>query len=372
MKIRSAQFSLLAAVLTAAVCLLMASGCARIADPQPPEVLIPKAATDLTLSQIADSVILTVSLPDQNTDGSPVSKLRSVEVFYVAQPAPSIQITSPLPPLAEKEFLAQATQGRSIPSSQFNTYLHNKYLIIRDTPKLAAGLSMYAQLFRYAVIFVNHKGQAAGLSNQVCIQPVLLPPPPEEVTVQMTENAVILKWKSPSNIGEEEKLVPIAGYNIYRSEDAASFSPAPINPAPLQQTEYQDRDFDLDKTYFYSISSIGKLLDPFAESRPSPTIELKTRDVFPPAPPEDFNAIFEGNKVVLLWTSSPSSDVAGYRLYREDLKTSSRQRLQESLITELSCRDDKIELNKSYRYIILAVDTHGNESVAAKTEVSTQ
>jgi hypothetical protein len=356
----------------AILCLLFVSGCARIADPQPPEVLIPKAATDLAATQIADSILLTVTLPDQNTNGSPVSTLKTIDVFRVTQSVKEEPLVFPLPPLTKKEFLTQATQALSIPSTRISSYLHNKTLIIQDTPQRQVEAGLHSQLFRYVVIFVNNKGQAAGLSNQVSIQLISIPAYPEQVSVQTSEDAVILKWKPSSENRDGSKPARIAGYNVYRSEQIDSFSSIPLNPVPLQQPEFQDRNFEFDKTYFYAISTIGSLRDPFAESLRSPAVEVKTRDVFPPAPPGNFNAVFEGNRVVLLWTPSTSSDVSRYRIYREEKDVSPHQLLQEALVVGFSYQDRRIETNKTYEYSILAVDAHGNESAPVQTEVNTR
>jgi hypothetical protein len=356
--------------MTAIFCLLFTSGCARIADPQPPEVLIPKAATDLAATQSADSVLLTVTMPEQNTDGFPVTTLKSIDVFRILEPVKENLPAFSIALLTEKEFLAQAKQVLSIPSSRLSSYLHNKTLIIRDTPQLSEEPGSLLHLYRYAVIFVNNKGRAAGLSNQVSIQLISIPPAPKQISVRTTEDAVVLKWTSPSENMNGSKPAHISGYNVYRSEQIDSFSQTPINNAPLLQTNYQDSSIEPDKTYFYSISTVGSLRDPFAESFPSPVIEANTRDVFPPAPPTDFTAILENSKVVLLWTPSTSSDVSGYRIYREEKEALPPQLLQDELVTGLSYQDRKIELNKLYEYSIQAVDAHGNKSSTVRTEVT--
>ena len=66
-------------LLVAAHGILMA-GCAKIADPQPPEIHIPKPASDLVARQFSGSIVLTVSKPEWNTNGSPAT-LEKVEVF---------------------------------------------------------------------------------------------------------------------------------------------------------------------------------------------------------------------------------------------------------------------------------------------------
>ena len=355
----------------AIICLLFTSGCARIADPQPPEVFIPRPAIDLAATQSGDSVLLTFALPDQNTDGSPVTTLKNIEVFCITETIKEKLPAFPIPPLEEKEFLSQAKQVLSIPSAALSSYLHNKTLIIRDTPasSVNSGLPI---LFRYSVIFVNNKGQTAGLSNQASIQLISMPSSPKQISVRRTEEAVILKWTPPSENTNGSKPARIAGYNVYRSEQIDSYSQIPINPAPLMQAEFQDSSIESDKTYFYFISTVGNLRDPLAESLPSPAIEINTSDVFPPAPPADFNAIFENSKVVLLWTLSTSSDVSGYRIYRKEKETLSSQLLQDELITGLSYQDRKIELNKTYEYSIQAVDAHGNKSTTVRIEVTTR
>jgi fibronectin type 3 domain-containing protein len=73
--------------------------------------------------------------------------------------------------------------------------------------------------------------------------------------------------------------------------------------------------------------------------------------------------------VILLWAPSPSSDVSGYRLYRQEKGKTDRQPVQQELIRALSFRDSRVDPGKEYEYAIQAVDTHGNESPAVKTEI---
>jgi hypothetical protein len=73
-----------------------------------------------------------------------------------------------------------------------------------------------------------------------------------------------------------------------------------------------------------------------------------------------------------LWTPSSSADVAGYKLYRRINGTKTPRLLQNELITALSFRDNTIDPNTNYEYIIQAVDTHGNESTPVRTELHNQ
>lgn len=368
MEIRSVKFPIPTAILIAAIYLLLNTGCARIADPQPPKIRIPKSAADLTVYQLAHSIVLSVSMPDQNTDGSPITTLQRVDIFRIEEESVTDTIEATL---SEKQFLTQASRIQAIPKAQFPDYLHDKTFIIRDEPQITLESGFYTTAFRYAVAFVNDKGQAAGLSNQVTIQPVPIPPPPEEISGEITESAIQLKWAPPPNM-DGSKPSAIDGYNIYRSEQPEVFPSTPINPLPVKQTEFEDHRFQFNKTYYYAVTTIGSLRKPFAESLRSKVLRLETRDVFPPVPPKDLNALFEKGMVILLWAPSSSSDVAGYRITRQEQGATTSQLLQQELITSLSFRDHNIELGKLYEYSIQAIDTSGNESSAVRAAVKTQ
>jgi fibronectin type 3 domain-containing protein len=272
-------------------------------------------------------------------------------------------------PLPEDQFVMRADQILLVPSTGFSSYLQDHVFVIPDKSLSSLGSPIYSHVFRYAVRFINDKNRAAGLSNQVSIPPVPIPPPPEGLSAQVTEDFIGLNWIAPPENTDGSKPPRIAGYNIYRSEEAEKLSTIPLNREPVQNTGFEDRNFQFDKTYYYAVGTVGNLQNPYAESLPSKILTVVSRDVFPPAPPRDFNAILEGNSTILLWAPSAASDIAGYRLYRQEKGATTRQLLQNELITGLSFRDNQIEPGKSYEYSLQSLDTHGNASMAVQTEV---
>jgi hypothetical protein len=364
MPIKSSRFLMLAIGLFSAAFALWNAGCAKIADPQPPEIRIPKPATDLAACQVSDFILLSVSKPAQNTNGTPVSTLRSVDVYRLATDKSSIMNE----PSSDSEFLKQASRIQSIPSTNFESYLHGNTFSIQDRIPLPPGATIYTHVFRYAVLFVNNKNQAAGLSNRVRIDPIPIPQHPEGLIARVAENSIQLQWNIPIKNMNGSTPARIAGYAIYRSETKDSVPSAPINSDPLQKAEYEDRNFEFDKTYYYAVRTIGSLQNPRAESLPSETLEVLVRDTFPPSPPRDFNPVLENGTIVLLWAPSLSSDVAGYRIYRQEKGATSRLLLQNELVSSWSFRDNQVAHGKVYEYSVFAVDSHGNESEAVKAE----
>ena len=343
------------------LCIFMA-GCARIGDPKPPEYRVPEAVRDLEARIIGDEVVLTFSIPERNTDGSPVSNIRSLEIFRITEDAGTEPPASSTD-LSEKSFLNRATRVFSIPTARFPEYTRGKVFVIRDSPSAAPVSNIYSLRFHYAAVFVNEKNQAAGLGRPAIVQPVVLPPAPEDLTATVMEDEILVSWM-PSLESTDAALHYQVAYNLYRSETPGDFPGLPTNSAPLSVAEYRDRDFQFDKNYYYAVSVVA-VLNPPAESARSEILKVEARDIFPPDPPGNFTAVAEDGKVTLYWTPSFSGDVAGYRIFRMN-RAGNRgvydQPLHEGLITGISYRDENIETGIDYIYGIQAIDWYGNVS----------
>lgn len=351
----------------AACCLLLLcfaglSSCAKESEPQPPLVLVPRAATDLRARQYDERILLTVSMPAQNTNGSQVTTLGQVEIFRLASDRGNAG------PLPEAEFLAQAERILAVPVKELGRYLIDGALTFGD-PTPADPATFYAQGIRYAVRFINRKNQTAGLSNQVFVAPVSIPAAPEGLSSAVLRDSIRLTWKPPVRNADGSVPARVAGYNLYRSEEPKAFPAAPLNVAPLPNPEFEDRDFEFDTPYYYKVAVVGSRENPYAESLPSAVLQVIPRDVFPPGLPTNLSYVVENGVVTLLWEPPDDADLAGYEIYRQEEGTSERILLQVQLVTTLSFRDDQVRPGKKYAYSVVAVDTHKNESRAATTTV---
>jgi uncharacterized protein len=369
LNIKSSGIRIWIAALPLAAILAFGTGCAKLGEPQPPEIHIPKPAVDLVAQQRADSILLTVTRPAQNTDGSAADTLTTVEVLRLREDASQGVAEKPLP---DDQFVKRAASLFSVRADSFAKYLNGDSFVFQDSISLPDGSTLYSAALHYAVIFINKKNQAAGLSNRVVITPVPIPLPPTELSAEVTENFIALKWKAPSENMDGSKPPRIAGYYVYRAEGSQKLPATPVNSRPVEKPEFEDRDFQFDKTYSYAVGTVGSIQGSHAESFRSEIRSVEARDVFPPPPPENLSAIFEGGFVLLLWAPSSAADVAGYRIYRQDKKTAARILLQKELIAALSFRDTQIEPGRQYEYTIQAMDTHGNESTQVRAEVETK
>ena len=352
--------------LAGAFCLAIAllfQGCAKIGAPEPPLVKVPSPSKDLAVQERSDGVTLTVSMPTLNTDGSPVNSLKQIEVYRIIEAD-----RRPWPPLPQEEFLWRAERIIDV-SDDFSRYLHGSVLVFNDGLPAAGREGAYQKSFRYAVRFINAKNQTAGLGNQAVIAPVPLPLPPGDLASEAGQDFVRIRWTPPTENDDGSRPARVAGYKIYRSEDPETPSPAPLNDTLLLKPEFTDQNFQFDKTYYYVVSVVASTENPYAESRASKPLAVKTLDTYPPGAPGDFHAVLDRGIVILLWTAPEVPDIAGYRVYRAEGTDGALQTLVKGLITLLSQRDETAQPGKLYRYSVRAVDTHGNEGPPAEASI---
>lgn len=361
--------SFLTIAVAAITALLSIAGCAKIADPLPPEILIPKAAVDLTAEQRADHAVLKVSFPKLNTNGTAVTTLRRVEIYRLAEDASGASTVKQIP---ESQFHSKADPILSIPADRLSDYRHQDLLVIEDRFSSLKQSEIYTRAFRYAVLFVNDKDQAAGFSNQAVISPVAIPLPPARLAAEVAETSLDITWSAPSENMDGSAPARIRGYNIYRSEEPNAVPDKPVNPLPLQKPEFKDVKFQFDRTYYYWVRALGGFQKSPVESFPSDVLAVTPRDTFPPLPVVNFNVLLENGAALLLWNPSPSPDVAEYRIARKEKRMEEWKQLPGKLnATVHSYRDQDIVSGIEYQYNIIAVDKHGNKSKTVRAETTT-
>jgi hypothetical protein len=340
--------------------LLFCPACAKVGEPQPPIVYIPKPSADLTCRQVADRVLLSVSLPTTNTNGTPVNTLKTLEVFRA-----DVDPAQATVPFQESDFLKVGTKILSVSETEFSKYNHGNKLAFTDLLPLNDNVALYSKARVYAVRFLNRKEQSAGFGKQAFLVPVPVPLPPTLLTAVVTQDAIQLKWAPPTENIDSSRPARILGYNIYRQADSQNLPESPLNPQPLREPEFDDREFEFDKTYTYSVSVVASEERPFVESLASKLLSVTPRDTFPSGAPQNLNAVADDGETILLWASPPDPDVAGYRIYRSDNGSTAKTLLNADLIKTLSYRDATAQAGRTYLYNVTAVDLHNNESVAA-------
>ncbi|MFZ0313425.1 MAG: hypothetical protein WAL85_12025, partial [Candidatus Korobacteraceae bacterium] len=138
---------------------------------------------------------------------------------------------------------------------------------------------------------------------------------------------------------------------------------------PAATGSYLDKSFAWEQKYEYRITTLSEVsanrMNAAVEGDDSPSAEVFTRDIYPPAQPAGLQAVFSsvGQKpfIDLTWAPNLESDLAGYNIFRW-VKDGQPQKLNAQLVQVSSYRDEKVEAGKTYFYMVSAVDLRGNES----------
>jgi len=100
--------------------------------------------------------------------------------------------------------------------------------------------------------------------------------------------------------------------------------------------------------------------------------KIQIPNITPPDPPRNVRVINDqGFRALLTWNATLSEDADHYLVYRKQTGDEEFDLVDRLAVRERRLRDESVDVGKSYRYAVSAVDTSGNESDWAMTDVFT-
>jgi hypothetical protein len=224
---------------------------------------------------------------------------------------------------------------------------------------------------RYAVRYVNKRGQAAAFSNTVAVEPgsaIALPPADPRVTAEV-QDAITISWSAPTANVDGGSPASVVGYNIYRRNAKRDSGGQLLNADPVSVTSFTDNSFQYLVEYVYVVRALAQGANGLIESSDSQPLSFKPVDSFPPTTPDPVSAASANGTISLFWPSSPERDVTGYNVYRSDTENSPDKdwvKLNEQPLTTVTFRDDLVVVDRTYFYRVTAVDRFNNESARSR------
>jgi hypothetical protein len=371
---------------------VMTAACGKRGDPHPPVPVIPKATSDLVVTQRGARLLLSWSYPSLTTAGKSLPSIKRVIVYRyveelpVSQPPrdvttllpgdinptvpPPIALFAKIPPVTPAQFAKLRVKADTLEAAALPAATAGARLTYEDQPPLRTSDGRPVRV-NYAVQTVGTSATGE-TSNIATIVPLNVPVPPSGLTATAKPEGVELAWQAPQATVTGVAKPPVAGYNVYRisegqSEDDAA---APVNTAPISRTT--DTDVPPYGTFRYFVRAVASTA-PLIESDLSATVSATFKDLLPPPVPTGLAALVETKQVRLLWDPVDAPDLAGYLVYRSEgsgIPLSSVSQpilLTPKPITEANYRDNP-DPGISYFYEVSAVDKSGNESKKAKTD----
>ncbi len=319
------------ALLTAAFALV--AGCGYVGPPLPPALNVPKAVTDLSVTEIGDQFIVRFTRPDKTTEDLPVETLRAV-TLYVGP--------------AEENF----SQDRWIATARrYEVPIGAKEFTIRTS-------DWTGQTLAIGLRTTGRTGKESGWSNLTPLsvgQPLMAP---SNVTATNAPEAVSLKWSGNA-----------PRYRVMRTT-LTDPMPKLERAAEVDSTDYLDRTIAEGARYRYVILGID---GDNRQSLPSAAIEFAPEDKFAPAVPMGPSAVAGEKSITISWSRSADDDLEGYNVFRA-VGDGAFERVAQK-VTLPAYTDTAVEVGKRYRYVVSAVDRAGNESdrsVEASAQVENQ
>jgi chitodextrinase len=171
------------------------------------------------------------------------------------------------------------------------------------------------------------------------------PAAPTGVTGGRGDGRAGLSWAANGEID-------LAGYAVLRDG---------VQVATVTGTTYLDTGLVNDRTYTYTLVAVDTHGN---RSAPSAAVAVTPTDLTPPAAPTGLTAVRGDGQVTLTWTANTEADLASYRVLRDGVEVVN--------VTGATTYTDTALVNdRTYRYTLVAVDTHGNRSVSSAAVTAT-
>jgi hypothetical protein len=339
---------------------LVSTSCGKMAAPIPPSRLTERTS-DLTAIQRGASVLLSWPSPALVQDELSRFYISRVDIYRLNERRDQEAVLDPI----DYEETAQLIgfMDRAAIESQAKTLGHLQFT---DAVNLTNSRQLANTRLRYAVRYVNKRGQAAVFSNTVAVEPAPgIALPPARVVAVEAQEAITISWSPPSANVDGITPASVVGYNVYRRSARHDFGGELLNSEPITGTSFTDTRFQYLADYVYFVRALSQGANGLIESADSEPLPLTPVDRFPPAAPDPVSIASANGTISLFWPSSPERDVAGYNVYRADSAEAPDPnwiKLNDQPMTAVTFRDDRVVIDQTYFYRVTAVDSFNNES----------
>jgi hypothetical protein len=359
-----------AGTLFCATLALLAAGCGEPGSPQPPSLDLPIPVHNLAAQRVGDVVHLTWTATNRTTDHTAPKGQIITRICRIEGENPN----------APCDRVADQRQKLGTAAS------YDDILPVNLTARTPALLTYYVEL-------VNHAQKSAGRSNPAYTAEGAAPAALTGLTTSLRAEGVVLHWDSAHDSGCASCRIRIErvleGVPHVSPPPAARLAISPMSPSPppVRQTlvvptagnetanQAIDQSIQVDVTYQYRARRVqalmlaGHTIEVLGEE--SEPVSIQTRDIFPPAVPQDLVAVADDRSkaIDLSWSpdtlpANSETHLAGYIVYRREASENGQPQpiSGPTPVSTPAFRDTHVQPGVAYAYSVSAIDQAGNES----------
>jgi hypothetical protein len=341
-----------------AFCLLF-NACGKVGAPIPPARLTERTA-ELSAIQRGSKILLSWSAPTLAKNEKDISYIARVDIYRL------LEKQNQQPVLDAEEYEAEAqiigVLDRATIEAQAQTLGHLEFSDVVNLNQAQANTRL-----RYAVRYVNKRGQQAAFSNSVVLLPVaLIALEPTNLKIAgQAQDELTIQWDEPPANVDGSAPASIVGYNLYRVKPNRKIARETLNSEPITSTSFVDRTFQYRSEYTYIVRALSQGVNGLIESADSKPMTFLPQDNFAPVAPDPVSVASANGTVSLFWPSSSEKDVVRYNIYRAASETAAAKDWLKIGTVEakfVTFRDERVVIDNRYFYRVTAVDRFDNES----------
>jgi hypothetical protein len=364
----------------------VALACGKRGDPRPPVPIIPRATSDLVVTQRAQQVILSWSYPSLTTAGRSLTEIQRINILRYTEELPAsavgrdpnqilpgdvdptlpepVTLFAKIPTVPQAQFVRLSTRIDSIEKANLASATAGARLIYADTPPFRSTSGRPLRV-TYAVVTVGGTARS-DVSNLAMLVPLPVAVAPAGLKATPKAEGVVLTWQEPKTSVAGQEAPIISGYHVYRTApgEAINEFTAPVNNAPVTGTTYTD--VPSYGEHEYRVSAVAIAGPPLLQGGVSAPVRAMFRDLVPPPAPASVTPLLETKQVRLLWDPVEAPDLEGYFVYRNEGRF--RLKLTPQPLHGTNFVDISIDIGIGYSYEVTAVDKSGNESASVRSE----
>lgn len=314
--------------------------CGKKANPVVPTPVIPKGVEDLSYQVKGKSLILSWTIPTQNTDGSPLTDLKGFTLQKGEWETKDFCATCPD---RFQETLQIDLKGLEVVGLKISA----------DRVELTEDKLKPGHTYSYRVAAVTKREAVSEPSKilRVAWDLPLLPPSALEVKSHM--QGLEISWAPPRSLADGSALEGLAGYFLYRKMEKGAWMK--VTDKPIDKPLYIDSGLQEKVHYTYRVKALRQIQGNLLESEESEAKEIVFTRVGPPMAVQELMAISNPKGIQIRWEGGETMAPSGYHVYKRMEDEKAPKRITSEPIKDTIFEDEKVISGKTYFYSVSVV-----------------